>query len=192
MLQKFTRWWIHLLIQRKCTFLLVVISFTIMVYLTISPQHSGLRIPLVSICVFDRNWEDVIIARKNAGETDFVQNATDVQGNEEQFWEPHLDWDEGSGLQHDKVQRNTSGQREKESRPHRPDQLQQRAPHHCRQRSCRYNTCVYIAFYDQFSQQCLLHPVSTFQCCRIILLFLHLFIRQNLDLESSGTGNFQL
>lgn len=55
---------------KKMYFSLAVISFTIMVYLTTNPQHSGLRIPLVSICVFDRNWKDVIIARKNAGETD--------------------------------------------------------------------------------------------------------------------------
>lgn len=40
---------------KKMYFSLAVVSFTIMVYLTTSPQHSGLRIPLVSICVFDRN-----------------------------------------------------------------------------------------------------------------------------------------
>lgn len=55
---------------KKMYFSLAVISFTIIVYLTTSPQHSGLRIPIVSTCVFDRNWKDVIIARKNAGETD--------------------------------------------------------------------------------------------------------------------------
>ena len=166
-----------------------------MTYLTVSPHcNTGLQTLLVNICVFARSWSNVAITRERLEKLWLWENVTDVKANcggGEQVWEPCLEQAEGSELQWGKGQWKHRWAKEKrESRSHRPDQLQLVAGH-CRRGSYRCNTWVSRRhLMTNFCHKSLQHPMSIYQCSHMLLLVRRLlFTRQSLGLESPGPGN---
>ena len=159
-----------------------------------SPRHhTGLRIPLVSIYVFHRNWNDVINHNKEKcqrnrlcpkchrcpGQKILRASPWPRWGFRMAVWRTAMEtWEHWRG----------KGKQTPQTRA-----TAATVPHHCRQRPGKCNTCVYIPLYDQFPQQHFHHPTSTFQCHHIVLLFLlPLLTRQHLGLQRAAIGNFYL